>query len=142
MKKSLLFSLSFLLSISAFSQSDDCFKKLEDAFTKRGSYTIADDMHRNVIISFFEGENTSCVSGKVRVENGVIVSVFLQYKDDTYELYMDKNVYNAKKQSPTISNGISEMIITPTGEKFKVVFIDKLKPKAKSYKTVQLPEDL
>ncbi len=140
MKKSLLFGLSFLLSVGAFSQ--DCFKKLEEAFTKRGSFTIADDMHRNVIISFFEGETTSCVSGKVRVENGVIVSVFLQYKDDTYELYMDKNVYNAKKQPPTITNGISEMIITPTGEKFRVVFIDKLKPKAKSYKEVQLPEDL
>lgn len=142
MKKSLLFGLTFLLSFGAFSQTQDCFKKLEEAFAKRGAYTVADDMHRNVIISFFEGENTNCVSGKVRVENGVIVSVFLQYKDDTYELYMDKNVYNAKKQPPTITNGISEMIITPTGEKFRVVFIDKLKPKAKSYKEVKLPEDL
>ena len=142
MKKSLLFGLTFLLSFGAFSQADDCYKKLEEAFAKRGSFTIADDMHRNVIVTFFEAENTNCVSGKVRVENGVVVSVFLQYKDDTYELFMDKNVYTAKKQPPLIINGISEMIITPSGEKFKVVFIDKLKPKPKSYKAVQLPDDL
>jgi len=141
MKKSLLFGLSFFLFVGAFAQTDDCFKKLEEAFTKRGAYTIADDMHRNVIISFFEGENTNCVVGKVRVENGTIVSVFLQYKDDTYEL-MDKKFYSLKKQAPTINNGISEMIVTSDGEKFRVVFIEKLKPKAKSYKAVQLPEDL
>ena len=141
MKKSLLFSLTILLSFGAFTQTQDCFKKLEDAFTKRGAYTIADDMHRNVIISFFEGETTSCVSGKVRVENGTIVSVFLQYKDDTYEL-MDKKFYNAKKQPPTITNGISEMIYTADGEKFRVIFIEKLKPKAKSYKAVEIPDDL
>jgi len=144
MKKSLLFGLSFFLFVGAFSQTaqtDDCFKKLEEAFTKRGAYTISDDMHRNVIISFFEGETTNCVVGKVRVENGTIVSVFLQYKDDTYEL-MDKKFYNLKKQAPTITNGISEMIVTTDNEKFRVVFIEKLKPKAKSYKAVQLPEDL
>lgn len=142
MKKSLLVGLTILMSFGAFSQQSDCYKKLEEAFKVRGSYTISDDMHRNVIISFFEGETTTCVSGKVRVENGVIVSVFLQYKDDSYELYMDKNVYNAKKQPPTITNGISELIITPNGERFKVIFIDKLKPKAKSYKQVELPDDL
>jgi hypothetical protein len=142
MKRSLLFGLSLMLSVGAYSQNQDCYKKLEDAFTKRGAYTVADDMHRNVIISFFEGESTSCVSGKVRVENGVIVSVFLQYKDDTYELFMDKNVYTAKKTPPTITNGISEVIVTNTGEKFRVIFIDKLKPKPRSYKPVELPDDL
>jgi hypothetical protein len=129
-----------MLSVSTFAQ-DDCFKKLEDAFTKRGSYTIADEMHRNVIISFFTPDGTECVSGKVRVENGCIVSIFLQYDDNTYELY-DKKFYNAKKTAPTIVNGISEMIFTADGEKFKVVFIDKLKPKQKSYKSVALPDDL
>ena len=141
MKKSLFFSFSLLLSLGAFSQGQDCFKKLEDAFTKRGSYTIGDDMHRNVIISFFQGETVNCFSGKVRVENGAIVSVFIFFEDGTPDL-PDKKFYNAKKQPPTITNGISEMIFTADGEKFRVVFIDKLKPKAKSYKPVQLPEDL
>jgi hypothetical protein len=141
MKKFLLLSFTLLAYLGASAQNEDCFKRLEDAFTKRGSYTISDDMHRNVIISFFDSEGSSCVSGKARVENGVIVSIFLQYKDDTYEL-MDKKFYNAKKTPPTITNGISEMIFTPDGEKFRVVFIDKLKPKAKSYKNVEIPTDL
>lgn len=140
MKKSLLALVTLIWSFSSFSQ-DDCFKKLEEAFTKRGSYTIADEMHRNVIISFFTPEGTECVSGKVRVENGTIVSIFLQYDDNTYELY-EKKFYNAKKQAPAITNGISEMIFTSDGEKFRVVFIDKLKPKQKSYKSVDIPDDL
>jgi hypothetical protein len=141
MKKYLFLTLSFLAFLGSYAQEEDCFKKLEDAFTKRGAYTIADDMHRNVIISFFDANGSSCVSGKARVENGLIVSIFLQYKDDTYEL-LDKKFYNAKKTAPAITNGISEMIFTADGEKFRVVFIDKLKPKAKSYKNASLPDDL
>lgn len=141
MKNFLFLTLSFLAFSGTYAQEEDCFKKLEDAFTKRGSYTIADDMHRNVIISFFDANGSSCVAGKARVENGLIVSIFLQYKDDTYEL-LDKKFYNAKKTGPAITNGISEMIFTADGEKFRVVFIDKLKPKAKSYKNANLPDDL
>jgi len=140
MKKSLLAAFTLIWSLGTFAQ-EDCFKKLEDAFTKRGSYTVADEMHRNVIISFFSTEGTECVSGKARVENGTIVSIFLQFDDNTYELY-DKKYYNAKKQAPSITNGISEMVFTADGEKFRVVFIDKLKPKQKSYKPVELPSDL
>jgi hypothetical protein len=128
------------LSLTAQTESD-CFKKLEEAFTKRGAYTVADDMHRNVIISYFEKEGTTCVSGKARVENGLIMSIFIQYDDNTYEL-VDKKFYNEKKGQPTIINGISEMIYTADGEKFKVVFIEKLKPKQKSLKEVTLPDDL
>ncbi|MCE3295954.1 MAG: hypothetical protein K0R65_1668 [Crocinitomicaceae bacterium] len=141
MKKYLFLTLSFLAVLGSQAQEEDCFKKLEDAFTKRGAYTIADDMHRNVIISFFDANGSSCVAGKARVENGLIVSIFLQYKDDTYEL-LDKKFYNAKKTAPAITNGISEMVFTADGEKFRVVFIDKLKPKAKSYKNANLPDDL
>lgn len=55
---------------------------------------------------------------------------------------MRKSLQTQKKAAPTISNGISEMCISVDGEKFKVVFIDKLKPKAKSYKQANLPTDL
>jgi hypothetical protein len=140
MKKILLAGFLSFLTFSFFAQ-EDCFKKLEEAFAKRGSYTVADEMHRNVIITFFTPDGTECRSGKARVENGAIVSIFLQYDDNTYELY-EKKFTNAKKASPTISNGISEMCISVDGEKFKVVFIDKLKPKAKSYKQANLPTDL
>ncbi|MCE2712440.1 MAG: hypothetical protein LW688_07875 [Cryomorphaceae bacterium] len=140
MKKGLLIVSSFLLGFTLFSQ-DDCYKRLEEAFAKRGSYTVADDMHRNVIISYFEKEGTRCVSGKVKVENGQIVSLFIMFDDNTYEL-VEKKFYNDKKAPPTIENGISQMIYTPDGEKFKVIFIEKLKPKQKTVKEAVLPGDL
>ena len=140
MKKGLLILSSFLIGYATFAQ-DDCYKRLEEAFAKRGAYTVADDMHRNVIISYFEKEGTSCVSGKARVENGQIVSLFIQYDDNTYEL-IEKKFYNDKKAPPSIENGISQMIFTPDGEKFKVIFIEKLKPKQKTVKQAALPGDL
>lgn len=140
MKKNLLALAILLFSTAAIAQ-DDCFKRLEDAFTKRGSYTISDDMHRNVIVSFFTPEGNNCVSGKARVENGTITSIFLQFEDNTYQFY-EKKFANVKKQAPTITNGISEMIFAVDGEKFRVVFIDKLKPKQQSMKQVTIPDDL
>ena len=140
MKKQLL--IFCLITISSFSfAQQDCFTRLEEAFAKRGSYTVADDMHRNVIISYFSNGETNCVSGKVRVENGVIVNIFLQYSDGTYEL-MEKKFFNSKKQPPVVTNGISEMISTVDGETFRIVFIEKLKPKSKSLMEVALPDDL
>lgn len=136
----LLFFLGTLLSFSSYSQ--DCFLRLQKAFNDRGANPVGDDMHRNVIISFFEEGGTSyCVSGKARVENGFITSIFLQYEDGTYEL-MEAKFYNSQKKPPTIDNGISEMIFNSNSEKFKVIFIDALKPKAKSFKEVDLPDDL
>ncbi|MEY3237047.1 MAG: hypothetical protein RI883_1148 [Bacteroidota bacterium] len=139
MKKGLLFLTAIVFTFSVSGQ--DCYKKFEDAFAKRGSYTVADDMHRNVIISYFEKEGTTCVSGKARVENGLIMSIFIQYDDNTYEL-LDKKFFNEKKVAPGIVNGISEMIYTSDGEKFKIIFIDKLKPKSKTLKEVAIPDDL
>ena len=139
MKKNLLLICAFFVSFAASSQ--DCFVKLQKAFDDRGAYSVADDMHRNVILSFFEDGVSYCISGKARVENGFIVSVFRQYEDESYEL-MEKKFYNSKNEKPTIVNGISEMILTADGEKFKVVFIDALKPKKKAYKAIDLPDDL
>lgn len=140
MKRNILALIITLIGFSGFSQ-DDCFIKLQKAFDERGANAIADDMHRNVIISFIEEGGSYCIAGKARVENGVIVSIFLQYDDSTYEL-MEKKFYNSKKMAPIIVNGISEMIENTDNEKFKIVFIDALKAKKKGYKTVALPSDL
>jgi len=140
MKKGLLF-LFFGVLMSTAGYSQGCFLRLQKAFDERGANAVADDMHRHVYVSFFEDGSSRCVLGKTRVENGKIVSVFLQYDDDTYEL-MDAKFYNSKKQQPEIINGISEMIYTSEGEKFKIVFIDQLKPKQKTLKEVELPDDL
>ncbi len=141
MKKSLLFLFSIIISYLVSAQGD-CYKRLEDAFTKRGAYTVSDEMHRNVIISYFEKDGTTnCVSGKVRVENGQIVTILIQFDDNTYEPINSK-FHNDKKAPPVVINGISEMIYTSDGQKLKVVFIEKLKPKQKTIKTVVLPDDL
>ena len=139
MKKSLLVICVAIISLSASGQ--DCFTRIQKAFDERGAYSVADDMHRNVILSFFEDGSSYCISGKARVENGFIISVFKQFQDDTYEL-IEKKFYNSEKKSPTIVNGISEMIYDTDREKFKVVFIETLKPKQKEYKEVTLPDGI
>ena len=141
MKKSLLFLTLVFSSMFSYAQEGECFLRLQKAFDERGSYTVADDMHRNVIISYFENGSSYCIAGKARVENGSIVSIFLQYDDNTYEL-MEQKFYNSKKLSPTIVNGITEMIYNEDGEKFKIVFIESLRPKKKGYKEAKLPEDI
>ena len=141
MKKQLLILITLLLSSVTFAQ-DDCYTRLENAFKERGSLSVSDDIHSNVIICFFDDEETRCVGGKVRVDNGTITSVFLQFEDDTYDMMTEKFYSTAKRMPPTINNGISEMIQTARGEKFKVVFIKKLKPKKKAYKQINLPDDL
>lgn len=142
MKKTILLGFFILSTFALYAQNDDCYKRLENAFAKRGSYAIPDDMYRNVIVSFFEGNETYCYNGKARVENGVIKNIFIQYTDEQYDLFMDKDIYNARKQAVSITNGISDLIVTNKGERLRIIFIDKLKPKAKSYKQAALPDDL
>ena len=145
MRKFLLLSTTFILLVVgsfASAQGDlNCFEKLEKAFDKRGAYTVSDNIHRNVIISFFEGDDVYCIKAKVRVENGYITSIFYYYEDGTSELY-DKKFTNVKNEPPRIDNGISEMITNADGERFRVVFIEKLKPKQKKLKRVTIPDDL
>lgn len=142
MKKSILFILTLIFSFSMYAQSDDCFAQLEAAFQKRGAYGVPDNMYRNVIISFFENGESICYQGKARVEKGAISSIFIFYSDAGDELFMDSGIMNANKKPVTITNGISDMIVTSKGERLKIVFIDKLKPKQKSYKRAVIPNDL
>jgi hypothetical protein len=140
MKKGLLALITIFAATAAFAQEISCFERLEKAFKERGAYTVSDDIHRNVIISFFEGDQVYCVKGKARVENGTVTSIFVYFDDNTSELY-DKKFYNAKKQPPIITNGISELAMTPDGEKFRVVFVERIKPKKKSFKEATIPDD-
>ena len=132
----LLFMFSALMS-SVYSQTG-CYEQWKAVFERRGAYTVSDDMHRKVIISFVENGETYCVYGKVRVENGKIVSVFVQYENSEYEL-MEGKLLNAKKVAPGIVNGMSELITNQNGEKFYILFIEKIKPKKKSYKSAGGP---
>jgi len=137
MKKSLLLLFFSALFVSSYAQ-EGCFKEWKEVLTKRGAYTVMDDMHRKVIISFIENGESFCVYGKVRVENGKIVSVFTQFENGDWEL-MEGKIYNIKKGAPIIKNGISELITNENGEKFHILFIEKIKPKKKSYKSAGGP---
>jgi hypothetical protein len=142
MKKiAVLLLLSLGVVFDSMSQ-EGCFERLEKAFNERGSYTISDDIHRNVIVVFFDKDNEStCVKGKARVENGAISSIFIYFDDNTSELY-DKKFHNAKRQPPRITDGISEMIFTTDGERIRIVFVDKIKPRKKQFKEAVIPDDL
>lgn len=140
MKKGLLLIL-FGAFISTASFSQDCFTRLQKAFDERGATAVANDMHRNVILSFLEDGSYYCLSGKVRVEQGFITNIFIQFEDGEYER-LEKKFTNAEKKEPAISNGISEMIYIDGGERLRVVFIDNLKPKKKGYKPATLPDDI
>lgn len=137
----LITTSSLFISSAVISQEADCLKKLEHSFSNRGSYTVEDAIHKNVIVVQLSSTGNSCFNGKARVENGTIVSIFIELEDSTFTL-LDKKFTNEKKTAPTISNGISEIILTEDGEKYKIVFIEKLKPKTKSYKEAVIPEDL
>ncbi|MEX1000628.1 MAG: hypothetical protein WDZ35_00785 [Crocinitomicaceae bacterium] len=139
MKKTVLLVFFSFLFTGAFSQG--CLSAWKEAFKKRGAYSVTDDMHRKVYIHFEDGEDSYCVAGKVRVEGGKVVSVFLQYEDGTYEL-MDMKITNKSGQSAGIIDGVSEEIINEKGEHFYVIFVEKLKPKKKEYKTVGGPGDI
>jgi len=133
-----IFVLGTNLSLA---QEKNCFQVYEDAFKERGAFTVSDNIYRNVMISFFEGEEVFCVRGKVRVENGYVTSIFYYYDDNTEELY-DKRFHNLKGEPPAISNGISEMIVNADRERFRIVFIDNLKPKRKQLQRMDIPSDL
>ena len=133
--------LLFIFSITfggAFAQTG-CYAEWKAAFTERGAYAVTDEVHRNVYISFVEDGESYCVAGKARVEFGKIVSIWLMYEDGTYDLLEADSFSNKTKQAPVIDNGISEEIITKDGQHLFIIFVDKLKPKKKTYKTVGGP---
>lgn len=154
MKKKLLFVLIGLFIIG-YSQStsaqtktektspkSNCYQVYKDAFAKRGSETISDNMYRNVMIVFFRKDNSvSCIRGKVRVEGGYITSIFYYYSDGSSVLY-DKPFANTDNKPPSVHNGISEEIINADHEHLRIVFVDKLKPKKKQLEQMTIPDNL
>lgn len=146
MKKTLLFALIGIFILAgnlSFAQKEDlnCFEKYQKAFEERGAYAISDNIYRNVLISFFDGDDVFCIRGKVRVEQGYVTSIFYYYDDGSVELY-DKKFANLKNEPPTIANGISEMIQNADRQKLRIIFADKLRPKHKSLQRVSVPDDL
>ena len=114
---------------------------MEYLFSKRGSYPIENGIHYHVILSYNKPAGNVCYNGKVIIENGVITKIYTELEDGTFE-EITKKFTNQKNEVPKIENGISELIITENGLKIHVIFVEKLKPKAKAYKEAELPEDI
>jgi len=137
-----LLSLVFLsLNFFFFSQTNDCLKKMEYMFNKRGSNPIENGIHYHVIVSYTKPAGNVCYNGKVIVENSTISKIYTELEDGTFE-ELTKKFTNIKNEAPRFENGISELIVTENGLKIHVIFVDKLKPKAKAYKEAELPEDI
>ena len=143
MKSNKLRILLTLLTMHSFSytQTNDCLKKMEYMFSKRGSNPIENGIHYHVIVSYTKPAGNVCYNGKVIVENGAITKIFTELEDGTFE-ELTKKFTNTKDEVPRFENGISELIVTENGLKIHVIFADKLKPKAKAYKEAELPEDI
>jgi hypothetical protein len=121
-------------------QEKTCLEKWQDAFKKRGADAIGDGMHRNVIVSITDKEGTECFVGKARVELNKVNSIFVLLEDETYELFEPDQF---KEKAPRkIENGVSEAWVSNDNRTFRVVFIEKLKPKAKEFKKAPDPGDL
>ena len=137
-----LLTLAILaINFISFSQTNDCLKKMEYMFSKRGSNPIENGIHYHVIVSYTKPAGNVCYNGKVIVENGAITKIFTELEDGTFE-ELTKKFTNTKNEVPRFENGISELIVTENGLKIHVIFADKLKPKAKAYKEAELPEDI
>lgn len=153
MKKTLflaLISIFIFSTNSVLAQKEDnasqpqknCYEVYKKAFAERGSYTISDNMYRNVMIVFFrKDKSVDCIRGKVRVEGGYITSIFYFYNDGSSILY-EKPFANADNNPPAIHNGISDEIINADHEHLRIVFVDQLKPKPKTFEQMPIPNNL
>ena len=144
MKKFLLPLLICFFSVAAFSQEKEetmtCLEKWEKSFSKRGSLSIEDGMHREVYIAVSDKYDCVCLKGKARVEAGKVKAVLLQKQDGTTEVYDGENL--GTKKLASISNGVSADLSTTDGRTFNVIFYKKLKPKPSGYISAPDPDDM
>ena len=137
----ILFSLIFI-STSAFSQGqqEDCYSYYNDYFQARGAFKVKDSIYEKVIISIRTVDQdgspiTNCLYGKVKVKNGAVVSMHLQFVDGEYEIFEPKfkNDYDM-----VIVGGVSRTQVTMDDEKINVFFVNHIRPKKKNYQAAPL----
>lgn len=118
-------------------EAQDCFSRIQSAFQERGSKALADGMHDDVVVSFFEDGESYCVVAKARVFKEKVINLFIQMEDGNFKQF-EKKFYNSEKLKPNVTNGISEMIYSEEGEEFKVCFMDVLNDEKKAYMEARL----
>lgn len=146
--KKIITSLTLLLSITFASSAqtqtkaseDDtnCYLKWAQKFEERGAEDVADGTYDDVIISFRNGSDAQCFSGKCEVKEGKVVAMYIRLENNTYEKVTKK----LRDNFPiTITNGMSKAIITLDDEIINVLFIKKIKPKKAGFQKAPEPTD-
>lgn len=126
------------LNAQAKEKDETCLEAYQKAFSERGSNSVEDGTYKSVIISIASPKNgTECFSGKAKVEQNQVTAMYIAYEDNTYE-FLDRKYKGTDKAK--INNGITEPLITDTGEKIYVIFTEKIKPKKKQFKKVTGPD--
>ncbi|MFZ9847963.1 MAG: hypothetical protein ACO3EE_07405 [Flavobacteriales bacterium] len=119
----------------------NCFEKYAKKFEERGANTVEDGWHEGVVISIRKGSTAECIPGKVKVENGKIVSIYRQFSDGTYEETPMKKTYKSGSEI-TIVNGISYSMLTTEDEVINIIFPKQIKPPKKQFKAAADPDNL
>lgn len=135
---------SLFISSYSFSQSEqsqeepeaNCYQKYAFAFEQRGANEVEDGVHKNIIITFRKGSKAECYTGKAEVKAGKVISMFMRFQDGSFEQVEKKYKHDIEV---TIVNGISKTLITKDDELINVIFVEKIKPKKKSYEKAPEP---
>jgi len=146
--KKIITSLTLLLSITfassaqtqtkANEEDTNCYLKWAQKFEERGAEDVADGTYDDVIISFRNGSDAQCFSGKCEVKEGKVVGMYIRLENNTYEKVAKK----LRDNFPiTITNGMSKAIITLDDEIINVLFIKKIKPKKAGFQKAPEPTD-
>ncbi len=115
-----------------------CFEQYKKEFDERGAYVVDDGRYTGVIISIVTAQGTDCVYGKVAVEGGHVINIWLQYEDNSYD-FLDRKYKNANSKV-RIVNGITEPLYSTQDETIYVIFVDKIKPRKKQLKKAAGPQ--
>jgi hypothetical protein len=104
----------------------NCYLKWAQKFEIRGAEDVADGSYADVIITFRNGSEADCFNGKCDVKDGKIIAIYTKLEDGTFELVKKK----FKSGFPaTITNGMSNTVLTLENELINVLFVKKIKPK-------------
>jgi len=114
----------------------NCYQKYAHAFEQRGAFDVEDGTHKNIIITFRKGSKAECFNGKTEIKNGKVTAMFLKFQDGTFE---QVNKIYKHEIDVTVVNGISKTLITKDDELINVIFVEKIKPKKKSYELAPEP---
>jgi hypothetical protein len=119
-------------------EETNCYLKWAQKFEIRGADDIADGTYTDVIITFRNGSEADCYNGKCEVKDGKIIAIYTKLDDGTFELLKKK----FRSGFPaTITNGMSNSVLTLENELINVLFVKKIKPKKAGFQKAVEPTD-